>query len=164
MNIEKEIILRNPDQNKIVLRSINESDIEQLRIWKNANMEYFFHNDIINSEQQKRWFLDFSARLNDFMFIVNYDGKDVGCMGFRVLNNKADIYNVILGKKLYGRHGIMSLSLSMMIEYIRSRYNEDISTKVLTTNPAVRWYEKNGFETESSFSDYYIMRFMKAVS
>jgi len=162
MNIGKDIVLTNPDGNGIVLQSIHESNIDQIRVWKNANREYFFHKDLISFEQQKRWFSDFSSRLNDVMFIVNYKGQNVGCMGFRLLNNKIDIYNVILGEKVHERKGIMSRSLRMMLEYIDNRYNQDISAKVLPTNPSVRWYKKNGFEIENTCNDYYMMRFIKS--
>jgi ribosomal protein S18 acetylase RimI-like enzyme len=161
MSIDKEIILRSPDQNNLLLRSINEGDIEQLRKWKNDHREYFFHKDIITVEQQKKWFSKFATNLNDFMFLINYNGEDIGCMGFRMLDDKADIYNVILGKKAYTRRGIMSASFRMMIEYIMSRYTENISAKVLLTNPAVRWYKKNGFWIESSYSDYHLMRLVQ---
>ena len=63
------------------LIAANENDLENLRQWKNEQREFFFHKDIITIEQQCAWFAKFKARKHDYMFIVDLNGKAIGCMG-----------------------------------------------------------------------------------
>jgi hypothetical protein len=83
--------------------------------------------------------------LADNMFVVQHDDIAIGCMGFRLIDGKADVYNVILGNPDYGRKGFMSKALALMCSYILSNSIQNIGLKVLRSNPALNWYLKNGF-------------------
>jgi RimJ/RimL family protein N-acetyltransferase len=153
------IKLVSKSNNNVILRSIVQSDIEDLRIWKNDHRKYFFYQELIDSEQQKKWFSQYQKRKNDFMFMIQFKNCYVGCMGFRLLNNYADIYNVILGRKEYlGKH-IMSHALQMMISFILDKYSNNVTAKVLVTNPAFKWYQKNNFKIDKTNSTYHLIRF-----
>ena len=62
--------LESPNSPIIKLRLIDRADIELLQKWKNDNRQYFFFQNIINSNQQLKWYRNFSKRENDFMFVV----------------------------------------------------------------------------------------------
>jgi hypothetical protein len=161
MKIEKNNIEINIDHNNKVLkiRSANNDDLENLRRWKNLNKNYFFHNTEINIDQQIEWFKRFSILENDFMLVVETDKISFGCMGIRLVENRWDVYNVILGKPEFGGYGYMSKCFKAMLFFAKNMYDLPITLKVLKKNPAVQWYLKNGFEKVSSEEDFYNMEF-----
>ena len=152
------LTIQTPSQPGIKLSSITEKDVELLRVWKNAHRYSFFFQEIISPEQQRWWFKQFCAREHDYMFMVQNDQLDIGCMGFRLMDEKIDIYNVILGREEYRGTGIMSIALALMNGFIIIRFMEDVTAKVLCTNSALGWYLKNGFEIVETHDTYYLIR------
>jgi RimJ/RimL family protein N-acetyltransferase len=147
------------------LRTMGEDDIELLRDWKNEHRQFFFHKDIISREQQQGWFGRFEQARDDHMFVVMVEGRKIGCMGVRLLEGGVDVYNVILGVKGYGRKGIMSAALNGVCAYGRFLYpGRPVQLRVLTDNPAVPWYEKNGFQIIARRDDHLVMELKGVVS
>jgi ribosomal protein S18 acetylase RimI-like enzyme len=142
--MDRSFQLTSPDHPGLLLRTAGEDDLENLRLWKNANKQYFFFQGTIRSEMQQEWFAAYRRREHDYMFIVNADGSEIGCMGVRLQDGTCDIYNVILGRREAGRKGFMSRALLLMCSFAR-RYGTSVSLKVLRENPAVEWYRRNGF-------------------
>lgn len=147
------------------LRYVEERDLELLRVWKNKNKKSFFYQNEILPKQQKEWFFGFIKRPDDYMFMIelvrNTSQEPIGCMGFRVIGNDVDIYNVIRGKKT--ETGVtMGDALQLMLNFVVSEfYNKHIICKVLADNPAVGWYERNDFTISVRKSDYFLMKFNK---
>jgi RimJ/RimL family protein N-acetyltransferase len=130
-----------------ILRAATLADIEQLRVWKNAQRKYFFHQEVIEPEQQRAWFDGFLQRSNDYMLILEHQSIAIGCMGIRLLDMEWDVYNVILGDAAYGRKGHMRRAFAVMLDLARKQIALPITLKVLKHNPALDWYLKNGFST-----------------
>jgi len=143
------------------LRAIEERDLEDLCTWKNRDRASFFFKDIIGPEQQARWYAGFRARPDDFMFIVEAPHTPVaqpfGCMGFRLVEDIVDVYNVIRGVDLRGADARMSDALILMCSYAMT-YGRDITLRVLRDNPAVGWYERFSFIRVEECPDHYFMR------
>jgi RimJ/RimL family protein N-acetyltransferase len=140
------------------LRTIGVDDIESLREWKNNDRQYFFHKTIIAPEQQRAWYAKFSQTPHDHMFAVWLGDVRVGCIGARLLEDGIDVYNVILGRKDHGRKGIMSAALKAICTYVRFLYpGQSIRVRVLKINPAIRWYQSNGFVTINTSSEDHII-------
>lgn len=135
--------LRSPES-EMTLRAISESDLENLRAWKNAHRFAFFYQEIITPEQQQEWFRNYLTRAHDYMFIVECAGEPLGCMGFRIIEQYADIYNVIRARVDQGK-GAMSRALRVLCSFIAADFTRDIRARVLLTNPAREWYRKNAF-------------------
>lgn len=146
------VILTSPELD-ISLRTITADDLENLRVWKNTNRFAFFYQEIITPNQQREWFAKYLARTHDYMFIVEYIGQAIGCMGFRILEQYADIYNVIRARA-EGK-GVMSQALRLLCSFIATDFTRDIRARVLLANPARTWYQKNGF-TEIALYDTYV--------
>ncbi|MCX7838994.1 MAG: GNAT family N-acetyltransferase [Anaerolineae bacterium] len=127
----------------IALRTITENDLENLRVWKNAHRFAFFYQEIITPEQQIQWFQGYQARANDYMFIVHRAEQTIGCMGFRLLDQYADIYNVIRADP--NHPGAMGNAMRLLCSFIATGFTRDIRARVLVNNPARRWYQHNGF-------------------
>lgn len=143
----------------IILRTATRSDIELIRKWKNENRKYFFYNKIIKARQQSEWFKSYVSTAGDYIFLIEYKGLRIGCIGFRLVGEVIDIYNVILGDKKFSGRGIMGRALRLMCSYIRDNYNEEITLKVLSENKARLWYMQNGFVEACREGDEYT--FMK---
>lgn len=143
----------------ISLQLADWGDLENLRVWKNIERNYFFYNQEINAEQQQAWFNEYLTRQNDYMYIVKLGDYSVGCMGIRQLGGEWDVYNVILGIKEYGGRGIMAIAFSAMLRAAMDVAVLPISLKVLKCNPAVGWYIKQKFVVTEEHSTYYKMKY-----
>jgi RimJ/RimL family protein N-acetyltransferase len=140
------------------LRAATFADLGHLREWKNAQRQFFFHQDLISAEQQLQWFDSFVQRPSDYMLMVEQGGTTIGCMGIRLLDTEWDIYNVILGDSAYGKQGHMGSAFAAMLDMARQQRDLPITLKVLKHNPAVCWYLKNGFNTAFEAEDYFGLR------
>jgi hypothetical protein len=120
-------------------------ELEILRINKNKNKNFFFLREDITPEQQLEWYEYMQNQKNNFMFVF-FDNKNVpfGCIGYRKVNDVIDIYNVI---RFVESDITMSKCMEKIIDEININYGELLKqVLVLENNPAITWYEKNGFE------------------
>ncbi len=157
--LKKHCVEINFHQNTLQLRSAEINDIDYLRNLKNSHREYFFHKFEITKEQQSAWFESYENRSNDFMFIVCLNGIRIGCMGIRLLENNWDVYNVILSDQQYKGKGWMGRALQAMISFSTEIHKVPIGLSVLKNNPAIWWYQKNGFYLVREYPDYFVMLF-----
>ncbi len=133
------------------LRLLEETDLEQTLSWRNrpeARM-WFKTTDIIDYEQHQKWFRAYSEKDDDFLFVIEAEGKPVG---------QASIYNVDWKKKEaeLGRflaapesvgQGYISMACSGLINFCFHRLGlSDLHLEVFETNQrAFNLYQKNGF-------------------
>ena len=157
MSIKKKIKIKS-SEGDIVLRIIENEDIEFIRKWRNENREYFFYKKIINPKQQLEWFKGYVNNDSEYIFIVEYEGLKVGCIGYRFLNDNIDVYNVILGNKKSRGKGIMSKALKLICSYVMDNYNKEITLMVLLENKARIFYLKNNFEEVGREEKYILMK------
>jgi ribosomal protein S18 acetylase RimI-like enzyme len=144
---------------QVILRAATDHDLSNLRCWKNAQREFFFHRDEITAEQQQAWFSAYQTRLEDYMFIVTVNEQPVGCMGIRYSKDGWDVYNVILGETTYGKRGFLGKAFQAMLLFALQQRPCPITLKVLKHNPAVTWYQKQGFDITSHHQDHFRMAF-----
>jgi len=143
----------------LVLRSAGQSDLELLRQWKNAQKQFFFHQQEITQEQQLNWYESYIERPYDLMLMVEFEHRLFGCMGIRWQENHWDIYNVILGLQEFGGRGLMGHAFAAMLDFAGSLKAGPISLQVLKHNPAVKWYLKQGFEITETHDSFFFMIF-----
>ena len=138
-------------------------DLPLLRNWKNSNRNSFFYRDIISTSQQVSWFSSYQNRGSDYMFLaVLNETLKFGCLGCRYIRGTGwDIYNVINGSSLTQRKGYMSQAMNELINFCGCRPHSPITLKVLTKNPAVLWYKRNGFVQVRSAGDFVHMVYNK---
>lgn len=143
-----------------LIRPITSEDLDLLRIWKNENKAAFFSRQIITFDEQLKWYCTYLERDEDYMFaVLSPTGNIAGCMGVRFVSHQKywDVYNVILGDLRFKGTGLMSKALLELIAFAKQKYDLPIKLVVLSNNPAVSWYEKNGFTRESENSTSIIM-------
>jgi hypothetical protein len=141
-----------------------ESDSENLRVWKNAHRHSFFFKDEIMPEMQAKWFAKYKADKHSMMLIVQEPaGKDewrsVGCMGYRLLTEDADapyldLFNILRGEESKVSGYRMKDAFEAMCTYLAQTYNLPQTCKVLTENPARSWYESIGLEKVQDHADH----------
>lgn len=163
--MDRSLQLMSDDYPNIMLRGISTSDMENLRCWKNNNRKSFFYQEIIQPEQQLKWFEGYQSRPDDYMFMVEEmlqeNGKTtsnpIGCMAFRIEDDDTiDLYNIIRGTESMGKVS-MKDAMYMMLTYIHQQFpDKKIKCDVLKDNPAVLWYQKCGFAIWEE-KEYYIM-------
>ncbi len=144
------------------LRAINRTDIENLRLWKNFNKQYFFHEEDISVNQQIEWYEGFKFRDDDNMFVVEEivkgSKRSVGCMGYRVKNAVVDVYNIMRGQSSKDNKFSMSQAFLLMIAHASERERLPVTCTVLKNNPALSWYAINGFKTISDQGDSVLLQ------
>ena len=150
------------DDKKIRLTPIKIDDLENLRIWKNLYKDFFFLKKEINKKDQKSWFENiYLKNKNDFMFIIYYKSQTIGTIGCRLLDNYWDIYNVMNVNKDNKGKGIMSLALKLLISFMESKSNKDVTAKVLVNNSNLKWYLKNNFNVVKEMGNYNFIKYFK---
>jgi RimJ/RimL family protein N-acetyltransferase len=147
------LILEVRSQPGLRLRSAALGDAQRLRLWKNANRRGFFFKGEITPEGQLEWMRRYFERDGDYMFVVEHAGEPIGCMAFRLVDGAADVYNVILGNREFEGRGLMSAAFREMLAFARRRAGV-VGLKVLKDNPAIRFYERNGFAVNADHGDH----------
>jgi RimJ/RimL family protein N-acetyltransferase len=162
--MNESFLLESPALAEVSLRTAAPSDCEDLRAWKNDHRQYFFFQDIITPEMQQKWFAAYQDRPDDFMFMVLDRGQAVGCMAFRLRDEQADVYNVILGSPQHGGRGVMAKAMALMCSFARERLNRPVVARVLKVNPAMGWYQRRGFAIEAEEDVHYFIRLAEGFS
>lgn len=88
----------------IVLRPLEEKDIEELRVLRNKNQEFFFDSDPISKESQEKWFKHYLTKNNDIMFaveLVDKPGEFIGAIAIYDIDDKgvAECGRTVLDKE-----------------------------------------------------------------
>lgn len=139
------------------LRLITQDDLELLRNWKNAHRNRFFYKDLISKDEQKKWFEKYQQREDDYMFILEeVNGNCVGCLGYRIVNGKIDLYNIIRGRDSQ-EDATMRDAMLLLVEYLKNIEKKEITCLVLKDNPAFGWYKKCGFMLKEEQEDAFLI-------
>ena len=134
------------------IRKINENDLDLLMVHKNKNKQFFFLKEDITMENQIKWFEYMKLQKENFMYVCLDDNNPFGCMGYRKIDDVIDVYNVM---RFEESNVTMSKCLLSMINIIKQKYNNlKIQVIVLNDNPAIKWYEKNGFESVENKNNF----------
>jgi len=148
-----------PQVDGLELKAATKSDLENLRVWKNSQKQFFFHQQDISEQQQSEWYSAYEKRPYDLLLMTIFKGETFGCMGIRWLDGFWDIYNVILGEASFGKKGLMSNAFKALLDFALDLKFAPITLQVLKHNPAVEWYQRNGFIIAEEHNIYFMMKF-----
>lgn len=142
------------------LRSIGSSDLERLRLWKNANKAAFFFKGEITPDMQRQWFQGYLGRADDFMFVVEAEGRLCGCLGFRMEGADADAYNIMAAAEPGARvPGAMTQAMRALCSFILAEKRpSSIGCKVVRGNAALDYYRRCGYAVADEKPDFYQLR------
>jgi len=139
------IVFESRDEPRVRLRPAGPDDLEELRMWKNANSKWFFFKGEITPAMQKEWYAAYVKRPDDIMFVVEHAGKKAGVMGFRMLaDGRADVYNIIAAPG-FAKKGLMKAAMLLMCTHLSEMRVKSIGCLVLKGNPAQEYYKACGF-------------------
>jgi RimJ/RimL family protein N-acetyltransferase len=138
----------------VILCAIQLGDQENLRNWKNDNRYSFFYQELITPAVQQEWFEAYLLRNEDYMFVIKSGTIKIGCIGFRLCKMNWDVYNTILGDAVFRSRGYMRQAMRMICSYALTLKPLPITTKVISTNSALRWYYRNSFRERTVNADY----------
>mgnify|MGYP000613080850 CR=1 FL=1 len=95
-------------------------------------------------------------RAVDFMLrVLNNSNERVGCLGVRLLEDRVNFYNLIIGERENTSKGYMSCAFHLACNVANSRfYGCPIMVSVLRKNPAMAWYLQRGFVVTDEHEDY----------
>lgn len=142
---KENVVMDSRTEPRVRLRPAGPDDLEQLRLWKNANSRWFFFKGEITPAIQKEWYAAYVKRSDDIMFVVEHDGKKAGVMGYRILQDgRADVYNIIAAPG-FEKKGLMKAAMLLMCTHLSEMRVKSIGCLVLKGNPAAAYYEACGF-------------------
>jgi ribosomal protein S18 acetylase RimI-like enzyme len=107
--------------------------------------------DIIGQEDLQVYVRDFGRRPDDHCLVAELDGKIVGVVWVRVMDDYGHIDDqtpslAISLYKDYRNRGIGTQLLQQMLDLLREKGYRQVSISVQKANYALRMYQKAGFE------------------
>ena len=139
------------EQYGLTLKRINEGDIEQLRLWRNANHVRLKmpNQKLISKVQQKEWFRKVDSEQHLF-FLLSDENQSIGCLNIRDidLENKTGIPGVFIGNSNYLGSIVPVMAVICLLNLGFSALNlKELSSPVLSSNKdAIKLYKELGFE------------------
>ena len=106
---------------------------------------------IIEQEDLQVYIKDFGSRPDDHCLVAEHDGKIIGAVWVRVMDDYGHVDNqtpslAISLSKEYRNQGIGTQLLKQMLELLRQKGYSRVSLSVQKDNYALRMYQKAGFE------------------
>ena len=142
--------------NDIELRTIEEKDIEQIRIWRNKDniKNKFLYSEILTQEQQRKWYQSYKEKNDDLMFIIHENAlfnKDIGAIAIYNINNEnqsAEYGRVMIGEDCaQGKGFAKKASIALLSFAFETLKLKTVYLEVFADNHnAVKLYETLGFE------------------
>ncbi|MFW2524738.1 GNAT family N-acetyltransferase [Aliarcobacter butzleri] len=151
----------------VVLRRVENKDIEMIRNWRNDPKisQYMSFKDYITPEMQKKWFEKINND-NNYFFIINIDGKDVGLTEIKNIDytNSIGESGIFIYDDSY-LNGIYSyLVVYIIFEFAFSALKLNLikSTVIDNNKRAVRFNKSLGFkqtdEANGLLRTYYLKK------
>jgi RimJ/RimL family protein N-acetyltransferase len=142
----------------ISLRRITEADAALLVKWRNENAKYFPPQPGWTVGSHLAWFRDCYQRdPSDNMFMVELDGRPVGCLAMTIRDGCGELERMVLGDKTIARNGVMRAAFRRLMDiYGLDRYWLRIYPWNTVT---ISFHERNGFQVtgQSEDGEYLIM-------
>ena len=117
---------------------------------------------IINSPELQVYVADFGTQKHDRALLAEIDGKVVGAVWVRIMNDyghiddKTPSFAISLYKEYRGL-GIGTVLMQKMLDILKDAGYEQVSLSVQKANYAAKMYRKLGFEIVNDKEEEYIM-------
>lgn len=147
VRMKPRIVLSSPRLPGLLLESIDDRHLELLRRWKNEARHRFFFQTEISAARQRDWYSGYCSQPGDWMFLIRTGDQIAGCIGYRILEGVADVYNVLRAGDLDRRSTALANALDLLTNYIAQTHDGPIRGQVLADNPVHRWARQHGFRT-----------------
>lgn len=143
-------------QGTLLLKEIEYNDLENLRLLRNEYRQYFINQDLISSEQQRKWYEKY-LKTNDIVFSVFFEEEWSGCVS--LYNKQDDNSFVEFGRfmlKNKTHKGLGKYVANLACQYAFAQLNvQSIILEVFVDNlKAINVYKKVGFKESAIKSTY----------
>ena len=139
---------------KVVLRSVDSSDIDTILLWENSSTEplygvyeeQFSCEDVVQFvENQQRYSLAETEQLR--LMICSYEGERLGCIDLTEYNGEKAFVSILIFDLDNRRKGFAENALRLMIDYAKSLDLQTLYANILPENlPSISLFKKLGFE------------------
>ena len=139
---------------KIILRSVDSSDIDTILLWENSSLEplygvyeeQFSREDVVQFiENQQRYSLAENEQLR--LMICSYEGERLGALDLAEYDGKKAFVSILIFDLCNRRKGFAENALQLVISYAESLGLQTLYAKVFSENlPSISLFNKAGFE------------------
>lgn len=117
---------------------------------------------IINNEDLQVYIRDFGTKKDDICFLAEADHEVVGAVWMRIMNDYGHIDDetpslAISVKKAYRGLGIGTKLMETILKVANAQGYQRVSLSVQKANPAVRLYQRLGFQIIKENEEEYLM-------
>ncbi len=143
---------------RVILRSVDSSDIDTLLLWENANNEPLYgvfeeqysRDDVTQFvENQQRYSLAETEQLR--LMICSHEGERLGCVDLTEYDGEKAFVSILIVGLDNRRKGFAENALQLLINYSESLGLRTLYAHILPENsPSKNLFEKMGFVGESS--------------
>ncbi len=143
---------------KIVLRSVDSSDIDTILLWENSSAEPLYgvyeeqytREDVVQFvENQQRYSLAETEQLR--LMICSHEGERLGCVDLTEYDGRKAFVSILIFDLDNRRKGFGSEALQLLISYAKSLGMRNLYAIILPRNLASKsLFERAGFEGDGS--------------
>ena len=151
------------DDADLLLRPLEEKDIESLRLLRNRpeNRIWFFGSGLITKEEQKAWFERYLTKENDYMFSVYLPEQPnefigaVAIYGYESDTDSFEVGRLLLDSANLPKRGMGTELVGCVCELAREVWgNIGLRAQVFSDNErSLRCFLKNGFEINDTLAE-----------
>ena len=141
---------------KIVLRSVDFSDVDTILLWENSSAEPLYgvydeeytREDVVQFvENQQRYSLVETEQLR--LMICSHEGERLGCIDLTEYDGRKAFVSILIFDLDNRRKGFGSEALQLLVSYAKSLDLRSLYATILPENLAsISLFEKAGFEKE----------------
>ena len=139
---------------KVVLRSVDSSDIDTILLWENSSAEplygvyeeQFSREDVAQFiENQQCYSLAENEQLR--LMICSHEGERLGCVDLTEYNGEKAFVSILIFDLGNRRKGFAENALHLMIDYAKSLGLQTLYASIFPDNlPSLSLFKKLGFE------------------
>ena len=139
---------------KIVLRSVDFSDVDTILLWENSSAEPLYgiyeeqytREDVMQFvENQQRYSLAENEQLR--LMICSHEGERLGCIDLAEYDGRKAFVSILIFDLDNRRKGFAENALHLMIDYAKSLDLQTLYANILPENlPSISLFERAGFE------------------
>jgi diamine N-acetyltransferase len=137
------------------LRLITEADLDMTMSWRNRDdvRRWFKNSELIAPEQHRAWYSRYAIRDDDFLFVVEAQGRPVGqasVYGIRWAESSAEIGRFVVAPEARGR-GYIGRACTELLRFCGETLKlKHLFLEVKENNDrAIRIYARNGFHEQA---------------
>ena len=143
---------------KIILRSVDSSDIDTILLWENSSAEplygvyeeRFSREDVVQFiENQQRFSLAENEQLR--LMICSHEGERLGALDLTEYDGKKAVISILIFDLDNRRKGFAENALRLVVDYAKSLGLQSLYANILPQNlPSRHLFENVGFEALDS--------------